>query len=229
MRYSLLLGLLCPLYGFCQANLGHPADLAPGDPTRWQELSTEELGIPSPSELVSFEAASSGRDGIRIKWTTLGAGIQERYVVERSTDRLHWETITVIRGHAGGSKPSHYAVDDPTPPEGVLHYRLGLELDGTLLEWSDEFTVNHEAPRGLLIHGDARPGHFVVSAPGSLSEVMVLNNRGTFLPMQVEYIDGVARVNAEILQSGTYYVQATVDGKPMLRPVIVDGALIVGG
>jgi hypothetical protein len=36
-------------------------------------------------------------------------------------------------------------------------------------------------------------------------------------------------VNTELLENGTYYVQATVNGIQLMRPIVVHAGSIVGG
>jgi hypothetical protein len=59
--------------------------------------------------------------------------------------------------------------------------------------------------------------------------MQLLNNRGQFIPMDL-FLDGErVRVNAELLEPGTYYVQAVVNGKRTMRPVIIGNGGVIGG
>jgi hypothetical protein len=96
-------------------------------------------------------------------------------------------------------------------------------------ELSDLFSIRHEASEGLSIRPEQRPGRFSVLAQGTLAQVTILNNRGQFVPMDLQQDGDRVIVNTELLENGTYYVQATVNGIQLMRPIVVHAGSIVGG
>ena len=56
-----------------------------------------------------------------------------------------------------------------------------------------------------------------------------MNDRGQFIPLQLDIQSDEIRVNAELLTPGHYYVQALVNGSPVLRPVTFTGTSVIGG
>jgi hypothetical protein len=118
---------------------------------------------------------------------------------------------------------------DRSPFHGVSYYRLMHVGEQGEQEISDLYSVRHDLGQDLVIHNGHAPGHFVVLAAGNISEMSLLNNRGQFVPMDL-YLDGErVRLNAELFESGTYYVQAVVNGKRTMRPVIISNGSIIGG
>lgn len=191
-------------------------------------LLDEEPLVPAP-ELVSFEASSQGSTGVQVRWTAQNEHPGDLYRVERSNDLLSWYTATEVTvGTVRDGYVVHQAVDT-LPFTGVSYYRLMHVGPSGEQELSDRFSVRHDLGQELVIYEGHAPGHFVVLANGAISEMQLLNNRGQFVAMDMT-IDGErVRVNAELLASGTYYVQAVVDGKRTMRPVIIANGSITGG
>ncbi len=197
-----------------------------------QALSTVLLDAdPTITELdlVSFEAQAQGTEGVLVRWTTASERPDERFILERTADLMNWEILLEAPGDGGPSEITHYEALDKKPFAGVSYYRLVQENEGRYEELSDLYSVRFDPLNDLLIQGDHTPGRFTVQAQGPITELLLLNNRGQFIPMQLEYDGDMVRVNAELLASGTYYVQAIVAGSNILRPIIIDQGFVVGG
>ena len=89
--------------------------------------------------------------------------------------------------------------------------------------------MEYNATPALLIQNDRNPGRFNVQGAGTISDLQVLNNRGQFIPMDMNYSGNNVLVNAENLEPGTYFVQATVNGNPVLRTLIMTATGVIGG
>lgn len=192
-------------------------------------LLDEELPVEESLELVSFEANSTGSEGVLIRWTALNEQPGDLYRVERSSDLLDWYHATDLLVTTTRDGYSAHQTIDRSPFNGISYYRL-MHIGGAgEQEISDLFSVRHDLGQDLVIHDGHAPGHFVVLASGHIDEMQLLNNRGQFVPMDL-FLDGErVRVNAELLDPGTYYVQAVVNGKRTMRPVIIANGSIVGG
>jgi len=179
-------------------------------------------------ELVSFTAENAGDEGVRLHWATVSERSNEFFVVQRSKDGLDWETAIGAPGR-GSSDHTTYTAVDPHPFTAVSYYRLMALEDGVTREISEVFAVEHRPSTTLLIRPGDAPGRFVVMADGTLSDVHLLNDRGQFVTIPLDYRDEHVAMNAEQLTPGTYYVQAVVDGTPVMRPVVFTGTRIIGG
>ncbi len=180
-------------------------------------------------ELVSFQADPVENEGVVVKWATISERHGEQFIVERSSDRLIWELAAEVSGTGSPEVYTPYEVLDTRPHSGISYYRLVRLEDGEALELSDLYSVRYDVSQSLMIHADHKPGHFVVSANGDITQVLLMNNRGEFVSMPLEMHGDRVQVNAENLVSGTYYVQAIVNGNAMMRPVIISGGSIMGG
>lgn len=181
-------------------------------------------------ELVSFVAVAQGDEGISLRWNTASEVPGTRFTVERSPDRMNWSAAIMQDGEGNDRGYHAYEVMDMLPLEGLSYYRLIATGSGQdVLEVSDDFAVEYASAPLLQIQNGREPGRFTVHGHGAISTLQVLNNRGQFMPMDINYSGNNAWVNAEHLEPGTYFVQATVGGQPVLRTVILTANGVIGG
>jgi hypothetical protein len=184
---------------------------------------------PAPAlELTSFEASSEG-SAVRVSWGGLNELNNDSYTVERSVDLLQWSSVEhVVVAQANTGYTVHEVLDEH-PHNGVSYYRL-IHIRGDVQEEvSDLFSVRHDALRDLLIQQSPVAGRFTVLANGPILNTQLLNNRGQFMPMDIHTEGNMAYLNAELLEPGTYYVHVVVDGKAVVRPVIIGNGQVIGG
>jgi len=180
-------------------------------------------------ELTSFEASSTANEGVSVQFATVSERPEETFIVQRSRDLMHWETVATVRGSGHTDVHTSYEVNDEAPISGVSYYRLVHDEAGELMELSDRFSVRHETFQDLSFQNGSVPGQFHVLASGSLADVMVLNNRGQFMPLEMATDGDRVTVNAPLLENGTYYVQAMVDGTLVMRPIMITNGTVTGG
>ncbi len=218
MRKQLSIAALC----FGCGVLAQTAELAP--------MSGTTMAMEAPAyELISFVAIPAEGAGIRLQWSTGSEPPGTRFLVERSTDRMNWSTAFSYDGEGADREFAAYAFMDLDPSEGVSYYRLSARAVGRWLDISDDFAVEYHLDRALRIQGGLSPGRFTVESSGTITHVQLLNNRGQFLAMEISYGEGLAMARAEGLEPGTYYVQALVNGIPVLQPVVVTAEGVFGG
>jgi len=184
---------------------------------------------PATMELVPFEAVTLDHNSVGISFATMAERQGEQFRVERSGDLLQWDLVASLDGTGAGNGYAPYTVVDATPIPGVSYYRLMARQGSEWTELSDLFSIRHDAPDQLSIRPEQRPGRFSVLAQGPLAEVTILNNRGQFMPMDLQHDGDRVIVNTELLENGTYYVQATVNGAQLMRPIVIHAGNIVGG
>lgn len=210
----------------------------------WAQTGRQDLALTTPSnlvvvdhaaatnsnyELVSFVASVEEGKGISLHWATASEVPDSRFTVERSKDRMNWIPVLSTDGEGAQNGYQNYEVTDLAPLPGVSYYRLMATSQGKSLETSDDQVVEYRPGPALHFKNDREQGHFTVSAKGKLSDVQVMNDRGQFIPMELNYGDGGVAVNASGLQPGTYFVQALLNGAPVLRSLTVTANGIIGG
>ena len=185
---------------------------------------------PAPTyELISFVAEPVSGEGVSLQWGTAAEVPNSLFTIQRSQDRMNWRTAFTVDSEGGVNGHTAYEFMDMAPINGISYYRLIASNAGKELDVSDDFAVSYTAIPALQFQNEREPGRFTVSGAGAISDLQVLNNRGQFIHMDLNYTGDQVLVNAEGLEPGTYFVQAVVDGKPVLRTVIVTSTGVIGG
>ena len=73
------------------------------------------------SLFTNFSAVTRELNRVYLQWDVDSAEDGDYFIVERSTDGLHFETISVMRRSAG---TTHYESTDLAPPNGIDYYRV---------------------------------------------------------------------------------------------------------
>lgn len=180
-------------------------------------------------ELVSFEAKPEENGGIALSWITAEEGIGIHFEVERSSDRMNWTSAIAIDGEGDMDGYAPYEATDVTPLIGISYYRLVISRMGEELEVSDDFSVEYAVDAAFRIQNDRTHGHFTIASTNTITDVQILNNRGQFLPMAIDYDGDLVRINAESLEIGTYFVQAMVNGIPVIQKLIITASGAITG
>lgn len=82
-------------------------------------------------QLQNFSAALSLTNTVNLEWTTTLENNIESFVVERSTDNLHYTDIDTVAARNSGNIELKYTSEDKTPPTGDVYYRLRItDIDG---------------------------------------------------------------------------------------------------
>ncbi|MBK8497907.1 MAG: hypothetical protein IPL52_03595 [Flavobacteriales bacterium] len=127
-----------------------------------------------PIELLRFDANAMD-DRVRVEWSTASERDNALFVVERSTDAEHYESIGTIPGAGNSLLMRAYIFDDPRPLHGLAYYRLRqVDLDGTttlsdavavLWAQAPPFTATLSVDGLLTIVGAQGPGGWVLCDP----------------------------------------------------------------
>ena len=84
-----------------------------------------------PVDLLQFSGKPQGHD-IRLYWSTASEKNNSHFIVERSTDGLHFTSIGRVEGAFNSSQVNTYELYDTQPFRGVNYYRLvQYDADGT--------------------------------------------------------------------------------------------------
>src|SRR4051812_27862818 len=94
-------------------------------------------------ELISFKAEKASENVI-LNWSTASEKNNDYFVVERSTDGIHFEPIGTVKGNGTSNQINYYTFEDHSFNSGILYYRLKqVDLDNKY-EYSKIKAVNVE-------------------------------------------------------------------------------------
>jgi hypothetical protein len=83
-----------------------------------------------PVVLVEFTITNTDKN-VYLKWKSQQENNNEKYVVERSKDALHWQTLSEVPAVANSTNPESYSFIDNKPLKGISYYRLKItDRDG---------------------------------------------------------------------------------------------------
>jgi 3',5'-cyclic AMP phosphodiesterase CpdA len=86
--------------------------------------------LPIPVTLNSFNVSLQNHKVI-LDWTTSLEQNNKYFIVEKSTDGIHFNYLTRVNGAGNSSTRLHYNSTDPAPSEGINYYRLSqTNFDG---------------------------------------------------------------------------------------------------
>jgi hypothetical protein len=84
-----------------------------------------------PVSLINFHGKIEKKNAV-LDWTTASEINNSHYIIERSTDGLHFDEIGKIQSKGTQTQQTAYTFVDEKTPEGKLYYRLKqVDLDGT--------------------------------------------------------------------------------------------------
>ncbi|RRN77551.1 T9SS C-terminal target domain-containing protein, partial [Pseudoxanthomonas sp. SGD-10] len=76
-----------------------------------------------PVKLIAFNARAEG-DKVLLNWQTVSESNNEQFIVERSSDGKHFESLLYVKGAGNSNEYLSYSATDHTPLNGKSYYRL---------------------------------------------------------------------------------------------------------
>jgi Secretion system C-terminal sorting domain len=168
--------------------------------------STSLAENPLPFNLNSFNAIAK-QNAIQLDWTVGNNHLQEKYILERSSDGLTFETITIVAAKQNFTL-ADYSFDDLKPRTGWNYYRLRARDIENKTASSRTIKVWWGKGEGLSIFPNPASEKIVInlSDPSSITEIQIVNAMGQVL-RHVKTIHFNNEVNISSLQAGIYYIR----------------------
>lgn len=96
----------------------------------WYSKSTDLIS-PLPVALSTFTSMCSSHE-VAVEWTTESELNSDKFILEKSTDLIQWETISEITAAGNSNQSITYHYTDIRPAYGMIYYRLvQLDWDGS--------------------------------------------------------------------------------------------------
>ena len=107
----------------------------------WDEESKwGNANNPLPIELTRLNARVEN-NVVRLEWETASETNNDFFTVEKSSDAINFEKLTIVQGAGNSTKQIRYSIIDDSPINGISYYRLKqTDFDG-LLEFSGVISV----------------------------------------------------------------------------------------
>ncbi len=158
---------------------------------------------PLPVTLVSFTATKNSNQ-VNLQWVTENEINLTRYELERSSDGVHYTTLTTVPSR-GSSAQQIYKANDNDPLEDVNYYRLKITDIGGRFTYSVVSTVNFRKKYDFVISPNPATDYFIISNAGNFTQVQIIDAAGKLVRQMNRSTDN--RYNIYGLAKGLYVVK----------------------
>lgn len=178
-----------------------------------------------PVELVSLSATPINNSFIEVEWVTASELNNDYFELQRSTDAIHYQTISVIPGHGTTSETQYYDYDDDQVVENITYYyRLKqVDFDGTI-DYSDVVNATISVNASIFefeIYPNPTFDLLFIRQPHSTSHIDVYSNEGKLMHSETttgsllqmnwaNFPPGLYMVSVQNLDNGSVHIRKIV-------------------
>jgi hypothetical protein len=193
----------------------------PNNSTKFITIGSASSLTPLPITLLDF-TAECGNNNILIQWTTGIETDNEYFILERSTDFIHFSEIARINGHANSSEPENYNYTDQDIKYGTTYsYRLKQTDYSGISNYSNIVTIKQDcggAPVNFSIYPNPTNGNLlqlIYYSPEDQTAVIKFNDVSGHIcltkPIQLHKGINNGVVSLDNLSRGIYFVKIESD------------------
>jgi hypothetical protein len=142
------------------------------------ELNAVPLGV----RLTSFSASVYPYNIVKLYWTTANEQNNSRFDIQRSMDRLHFETVGSVSGALNSNSSVDYSYPDKVSWSGLYYYRLKqFDIDGQY-DYSKIISVK-AVIKNIEVSPNPTSGIIKISGifPSEIKLVKLINSAGILL------------------------------------------------
>ncbi len=185
-------------------------------------------GPPLAINLLSFTGKLVNNNAV-LNWTTSREDEAVKFIVEKSTDGLHFSEIGTINGFNDPSADINtYSFTDPTAVDGVVYYRIKMVNNQNLFKYSRTIQLNsknNEFSFGAVINPFNQHIEFqLLSSLNGKVEVQLINSEGRIVRrgnfILNSGLSALSLDNTGILSTGIYTLRACMNEKVIQKIVM---------
>jgi hypothetical protein len=160
---------------------------------------------PLPVEFLSLNAFRKGNEAIIQFKVADQVGIKV-YVVERSKDGIHFESIGSVNPNIESSTLS-YQFDDVSPLDGNSYYRIQeIDLDGKSKYSTIVFLSGINDIQVSIYPNPAKDQFFIKSSNVTNTKVSITNTEGKVVLSDFQLVNEISSIDVSTLSAGVYFV-----------------------
>lgn len=181
-------------------------------------LGSISANNPLPISLISFNAAPTDQNTVRLSWQTASEINNDYFTVERSKDAATWEKVLTMNGAGNSSQILSYKDVDYSPYWGTSYYRLlQTDFDGKY-SYSKVVPVNFISQQQLSVYPNPTSGLINVSFKNQLLTNVIftlydvsgrLVKTKTYQPQEEGFQN--FKININELKRGSYFYTLELD------------------
>jgi hypothetical protein len=159
-----------------------------------------------PVELAAF-AAHQGPGFVECSWITASELNTDKFLIERSEDGAHFETINMLPAAGRSATVRNYTLRDSKPLEGLNYYRLTtVDTDGKTSR-SDVIAVEFDRSGKVQIFPNPAADYATIMTNNGFDEIIITDAKGTI----IDRFEGTSlqtshELNIEKMPDGAYFV-----------------------
>jgi hypothetical protein len=189
----------------CCARIAHAQQASPAQP----DSTADSITRPQPaggSLFIDFTATPNESNRVVLKWDTDSASAMEGdyFVIERSPDETHYETIGVVRIAAG---TEHYEVTDGAAPNGSDYYRIKYTARTGAPVYSKTMQLSLSGAVDFKFYPNPVDKLFIVRTEHTI-DLQVIDAAGV-IRLSKRLQAGIQVVNVSTLEKGVYILRVT--------------------
>src|SRR5579863_800463 len=158
----------------------------------------------SSTRFVDFTAIPNESNRVTLKWDTDSATEGDYFVIERSLDDSHFETIGVVRVGAG---MEHYEMTDGAAPNGPDYYRIKYTAQTGAPVYSKTMQLSLSGAVDFKFYPNPVDKLFIVRTDHTI-DLEVIDAAG-MVRLSKRLQAGIQVVNVSSLEKGVYILRVT--------------------
>ena len=167
-----------------------------------------------PVKISMFEVSKSN-DKVVVNWQTAQEINMYEFVVEKSTDGIHWKTLSSVNAFGNSNTAKYYAAVDYLPKVGINYYRLkSVSLSGAF-DYSQIKFVTFKDAIHLSIAPNPASTFTIVNVDSKYTgekKIQLVDAKGVVVKT-ISSIANTININTADLQKGIYVVKVVVSGE----------------
>ena len=169
-------------------------------------------GCSSPLPItLQYFTASQNSTGVLLHWDISKQWDSDYFIVERSMDGAHWESVGIVQTDRETKGLKEYELPDYAPSDGMNYYLLSeVDTKGNKKEYAIA-GIELEAPVGFHLFQDPISGYFTITIHGNYPfyDCRVYDMAGRIL-MTTQLPVGKSLLDLSIYSQGIYIVAVKV-------------------
>ncbi|HET6256369.1 MAG TPA: T9SS type A sorting domain-containing protein [Puia sp.] len=185
------------------ARPGHAQQASPAP----SDTTTNSPGGPQPAAtnlFVGFTVTPNGSNRVLLKWDADSTADGDYFVIERSADETHFETISVVRVTAG---TEHYEIVDGAAPNGSDFYRIKYTTRTGAPVYSKTMQLSLSGAVDFKFYPNPVDKLFIVRTEHTI-DLQVIDAAGA-VRLSKRLQAGIQVVNVSTLEKGVYVLRVT--------------------
>ena len=174
--------------------------------------------------IIEFQAFMNTAKEVDILWRTENEENTDYFVVERSADGVHFESLEEVDATGESNSMILYTSKDKNPLIGLSYYRLKLFYSDGKFAYSDLIAIdNHRQANHLRMFPNPASEALILEANFlEIENIKLINNWGQLMVLNAEKISrGKCRLNLQNLNPGMYTIHVQIEGIPLVRKLII--------